>query len=183
MLEKFRDGVKGPMAKVVMGVIMASFVFAGVGSYFVGAGTNNVATVNGEDITIVDFNRSYQQTRNRFGAQFDQFFSTDKAIAEFQNSVVERLITNKLLTQASEDLGLYVGNNVIYNEISNTPDFQVDGKFNADAFRSILNRAQYNQSDYEEALRKDKQLAQFRTLSETEFALKSEVDYQLSLSG
>ncbi|PIP81401.1 MAG: hypothetical protein COW84_00060 [Gammaproteobacteria bacterium CG22_combo_CG10-13_8_21_14_all_40_8] len=182
MLEKFREGVKGPWAKVVGALIMASFVFAGVSNYFTSPNANNVALVNGEEISVVDFNRRYQQEKNRFGEQFEKFFSNEQALNQFKQSVVEHLITSKLLTQASKDLGLYVSDAIIYEQIRQTPQFQKDGKYDADTFRNLLSRVGYSQKEYEQSLRSEKEFNQLKTLSDSEFVLKSEIDQYLKLS-
>jgi len=51
MLEKFREGAQGPVAKVILGLVILSFALAGVGGYLGSTDEDAVAVVNGEEIS------------------------------------------------------------------------------------------------------------------------------------
>ena len=64
MLEKIRDGSTGIAAKVILGLVVLSFIFAGVGSYINSSSNSAAATVN--SVYICD---DYQECIN--SALFD----------------------------------------------------------------------------------------------------------------
>ncbi len=183
MLDRLREGIKSTWAKVILGLIIASFIFAGVGTSLLNTDANTVAKVNGEEITRQDFDTQYQQDRNRIGEQFAQVFNTDAKIQQFQSMVLERLIMNKLVEQANSELGVFVGQSIIKEQIKNTPQFQIDGRYDEDTFRNLLARNGWTVSSYENKLRQDMESRQLSAVMDSEFALDTEVDAQLSLQG
>ena len=140
MLEKFRDGMKSTWAKVVMALIIASFIFAGIGSYLVNNVNTEVAVVNGEKISRLQFDRRLQQEKNRMGERYAQFYGTEAAQRQFAEMVVDRMILEKLVEQASQDLGLYVSRKAVMDDIAKTTAFQLDGKFNSETFKTACKK-------------------------------------------
>ncbi len=183
MLQTLREGIKSIWAKIILGLIIASFVFAGVGSYLASGGANAVAIVNGEEITKQQYDIRYQQDRNRIGEQFSQIFNTEAMQKQFQGMVLERLIMETLAKQANDELGIFVGRSVIKEQIKNTPQFQLNGKFDADTFRALIGANGWSPSQYEELLRQDMERRQLSAIMDSEFALDSEVTELLMLQG
>ncbi len=183
MLEKFRNGINSTWAKIILGLIIISFVFAGIGSYLVSNVNNEVAIVNGDKISRMEFDRRYRQEKTRLGEKFTKFYNTESTQKQFAETVVERLIMEKLVEQASNDLGLYVSKQAVMDEISKTTAFQINGKFSAGTFRNLLNSNNLTPDQYEGLIRKQKQTAQLAGLMGSEFSLPAEVNHLLSLQG
>ncbi len=183
MLEKFRDGLKSTWAKVVMAIIIASFVFAGIGSYLVSNVNRDIAVVNGEKISRTQFDRRLQLEKNRLGKQYAQFYNTEAAQRQFASMVIERMVLEKLVEQANRDLGLYVSRKAVMDEIAKTTAFQLDGKFNREIFNNLLSSNGLTAEQYEREIRKSKQTAQLGAMLDSEFTLPDETDHQLSLQG
>jgi peptidyl-prolyl cis-trans isomerase D len=183
MLDRLREGIKSIWAKIILGLIIASFVFAGVGSYLTSGGSNAVAIVNGEEISTSLYQQRYQQDKNRIGEQFAQVFNTEAMQKRFQAMVLDRLIMETLAKQANKQLGIFVGREVIKEQIKNTKPFQINGKFDVDTFRNLIGRSGYTASQYEELVRDDMERRQLSAIMDSEFALDSEVSSQLILQG
>ncbi len=64
MLERIREGSQGSWAIVILGLVILSFVFAGVGGY-VSSSSSAAASVNGDDIPQTTFERAYDTERSR----------------------------------------------------------------------------------------------------------------------
>ena len=92
MLEKIREGSQGMIAKVILGFVILTFALAGVGSYLGNTSEVPVATVNGDEITKVQFDTAYQNERARMQQQFGEMFGMLSAdsnyMSNFRNSVL-----------------------------------------------------------------------------------------------
>ena len=75
MLENIRENSQGMIAKVILGFVILTFAFAGIGSYTSSVDTS-VAQVNDVKISQVDFDKAYQNQRNRMAQQFGEMFDT-----------------------------------------------------------------------------------------------------------
>mgnify|MGYP001251804115 CR=1 FL=1 len=114
MLERIREGSQGPWAMIVIGLVVLSFVFAGVGSYLNSSGPTAVATVNGDEIDQSTLERAYQNQRARmeseYGESVSAMFADENYLKDFRRNVLERLINDKLIEQEALELGLSQSN-------------------------------------------------------------------------
>lgn len=179
MLERIREGSQGPWAMGILALVILSFVFAGVGSYINSSAGDAAASVNGEDISLNELERAYQNERARMESQFGDAFATlasDAAyLQNFRQGILDRLISEKLLDQAAENLGLRVSDEQIKKAIVNMQEFQVDGQFDNDRYLAILRQAGFQANNFRDFMRIDmirRQLS--NALLGTEFALTSE---------
>jgi len=179
MLERIREGSQGPWAMGVLALVILSFVFAGVGSYINSSASGAAAVVNGDEIGLDDLERAYQNERSRMESQFGEAFAalaSDSAyLQNFRQGILDRLISEKLLDQAAQDLGLRVSDQQIKLAIVAMQEFQVDGKFDNDRYLAILRQAGFQTNNFRDYMRVDmvrRQLSQ--SLMGTEFALTSE---------
>ncbi|MGR5457450.1 SurA N-terminal domain-containing protein, partial [Vibrio alfacsensis] len=69
-------GVNSIAVKIILGLIILSFVFAGVGSYIAGGIGNTAAKVGNVEIGRGEFEQAYQNERNRMQSQLGDYFST-----------------------------------------------------------------------------------------------------------
>ena len=179
MLERIREGSQGPWAMVVIGLVVLSFVFAGVGSYLNSSGQTVAATVNGEEIGLNELERAYQAQRGRMESQYGEgisaMFSDEAYLKQFRRSVLDSLISETLVEQKARDLGLRISDELIRNTIRNMQEFQLSGQFNNDRYLSILRQNGFQPSDFRDYLRVQltrEQLA--RALGGSDFALPGE---------
>jgi peptidyl-prolyl cis-trans isomerase D len=179
MLERIREGSQGPWAMGILVLIILSFVFAGVGSYINSSASGSAAVVNGDEIGLDDLERAYQNERSQMESQFGEAFAalaSDTAyLQNFRQGILDRLISEKLLDQAAQELGLRVSDEQIKLAIVGMQEFQVDGKFNNDRYLALLRQAGFQTNNFRDYMRVDmvrRQLSQ--SLMGTEFALTSE---------
>lgn len=159
MLEKMREGASGIFAKVVLGLVILSFVFAGVGSY-INSGTDNPAViVNGEEISDLAVERAYQNERSRMEAQLGDFFSqlasNPEYLSNFRKQIVDRLVSEKLLDQFSADAGIRVSDEELKQAILEMPTFQLGGRFDNERFQQILRQAGMQPHEFRDVMRGD----------------------------
>jgi peptidyl-prolyl cis-trans isomerase D len=181
MLERIREGSQGPWAMGILVLVILSFVFAGVGSYINSSASGAAANVNGDEIGLDELERAYQNERSRMESQFGEAFATlasDTAyLQNFRRGILDRLVSEKLLDQAAQDLGLRVSDEQIKLAIVGMKEFQVDGKFDNDRYLALLRQAGFQTNNFRDFMRIDmvrRQLSQ--SLMGTEFALSSEAN-------
>ena len=173
MLENIRESSQGLTAKIILGFIILTFAVAGIGSYS-NSVDSSVADVNGEKITQDEFNKAYQEQRNRMAQQFGEMFETLSSdpgyMSNFRKGVVDNLINQKLIDQNSEMLAIRVADQRIKSTIRNMPEFQVDGVFDNNRYLAMINQAGfYQSSDFRDYLRTEmtrRQLTQALVASE-----------------
>ena len=185
-MDRIREGSTGLVVKIILGLIIFSFVFAGVGSYLVGGSQPLAAKVGEREITRNDFEQVYQNERNRMQSQLGEYFSTllgDPAYVEqFRKSVLDRMVNDALLDNQAQSLGLRVSDEQIRQAIISMPQFQKDGKFDEEIYNISLRRAGFSSDSFAEYLRQDLVRNQLiLALESTEFTLDNEVQAQGAL--
>ena len=187
MLEKLREGSQGPVAKIILGLVILSFALAGVGSYIASPSEQLAAEVNGESISRAEFDQAYQNERARlesqFGAAFNQLAADPSYMAQFRSNVLDRMIGERLLDQAAENYGLRVSDAQVKSQILGMQEFQVDGRFDNERYLAVLYRANLQPAQFRDMIRNDltrRQLQQ--ALLGSEFALPSEAELLVKLN-
>lgn len=177
MLEAIRNRSKGPVAKIVLGLIIVPFAFTGVYSYFNAGGANVVATVNDSEIDIREFEQAYRMQQQRLGDNFDLLYNSEEMIQIFRSNVLQQLINQRLSAQAIDNMGVRVSDEVLKKEIVGTPGFQDEnGNFDHDRYQLLVESAGYSVAMYQSLRKTEMASQQFtRALSNSNFAL----DYEL----
>ncbi|ALS97819.1 SurA N-terminal domain-containing protein [Lacimicrobium alkaliphilum] len=179
MLERIREGSQGLGAKIILGLVIITFALAGVGSYLNATSDQPVATVNGDEIGQSSLERAYQNERARMEQQYGDAFTDMMADSEymrsFRRNLLDRLIADKLVEQAAEELGLRVSDQQVKQAILDTPSFQIAGVFNNDRYQAILRQNALQPKDFRDTLRRDLTRQQVVTaVLGSEFSLDSE---------
>ncbi|OKY25364.1 SurA N-terminal domain-containing protein [Thalassotalea sp. PP2-459] len=176
MLENIRENSQGLVAKIILGFIILTFAVAGIGSYTNSVDTS-IAEVNGVKISQASFDKAFQQQRANMAQQYGEMFETLASdasyMANFRNSIVDNLINQELIDQASNDLSIRVSDEQIKKTIREMPAFQVEGEFDNNRYLAVINQnGFYQSSDFRDYLRVEmtrRQLSQ--ALVATEFSL------------
>ncbi len=178
MLQSIRDNSQSIVAKVIVGLIIVTFALFGVESLVsLSAGSNAPATVNGEEITEQELYQATELQRRQLLSQMGE--NADPALLDenlIRGMVLESLIQQKSLLLSAEEQKLLISDRMIDQLIVNTPDFQVDGKFNAAQFEAVLRNAGFSPMMYRELVKREKLLEQQRTAYElSAFTVPSEL--------
>ncbi|MFT6924478.1 MAG: peptidyl-prolyl cis-trans isomerase D [Psychromonas sp.] len=180
MLDKMREGAQGATAKIIIVVIILSFTLAGVSSYLGGSNVAVAVVVNGEEISKASVDQAYQNERSRLEQQYGEQFALLAATPDFNQKIrqqaTQTVISERLLTQAINDMGLRIGDEQVKQEMRKMPEFQVDGKFNNEQYLSLLRRASYTPAQFSESVKQDLARRQLLTMVlGSEFSLPMEV--------
>lgn len=156
MLHYIRDRAQGWIAWFIVGLISIPFALWGVNSYMTGASDVVVAEVNGNEINQTELQQSLQQyrdqMRNVLGEQFDPAMFEGAAV---KRNILDGLIEQRLLHEASQKLGQTVNDASVSEMIRSNPAFQRDGQFDPDYYAMMLARVGYSPASFEAQLRND----------------------------
>lgn len=171
MLQEIRERAQGWIAWAIVILISIPFAFWGIDSYLGGGATPVVAKVGGTEITERAFNQNVQRTRielrERLGDAYDPaLFGGDR----LREQVLQRMIRDAVLLEASATMGLQVSDQAVRAAILTEPFFQEDGSFSNDAYERALRLQGMTPAGYEESLRRRLLTTQLpRAVQETEF--------------
>ncbi len=139
MLRAMRQSAGSWMIKILLGIIVVAFVFMGAETFNAGR-ADKVATVNGELISIHDYQIAYdnmvQDLRRRFG---DQFNEKMLEMLNIKQQVLDQLIDTAILHQTAEKEGIRVSKKELVASILQMNAFQDNnGAFDKHRYQAIL---------------------------------------------
>ncbi|WP_158583479.1 SurA N-terminal domain-containing protein [Salinisphaera sp. Q1T1-3] len=154
MLQKIRDGASGPLAYIVVGVITVVFGVWGIGSYFTPSADPVVASAGDTDITQSQlqraFDQRYQRLRQMMGDNFD---SSMFPPGQIRHRVLDSLINEAVTQQYAKDAGYQVSDANLLATIRSNPQFQQNGQFSTERYKTLLAQAGIQPAQYEARLR------------------------------
>lgn len=156
MLEYLRDMSNKPIAKVLIGILMFSFVGWGVAEWILNNANREGTLVQVGDIKITPGQFSSEKSREmaRLSKPQQKQIYTDPAVATaFLDKVMADLISNAMVENRAKDLGFIVTDKRIAMEIRMFPEFQEKGVFSPEKFERLLNNAGFTEEQFADYLR------------------------------
>lgn len=152
MLDSLKKYASSWVAQLLIGLLVLSFAVWGVSDIFTGYGANSIASVGSRDVTIVDFQRQYDQALRTVSQQFGQQITDEQARQlGLPAQVVGRLVASATLSNAADELGLGLSNDVLAQEIVTDPEFQTsNGTFDRALFQQMVRNLGYTEDDFVE---------------------------------
>ncbi len=135
MLQDIRDNSQGTIAKVIIGLICATFALVGVESLLGGNGQTKAAEVNGTTISVQELQDSITLRQRSLMAQMGE--RVDPAALDANKlapQVLQSLVDRNISLHQADNLGFEVSKAQMNLAISENPQFQQDGKFSQDLF-------------------------------------------------
>lgn len=165
---------KKRVVQVIMGLAVLPFLFWGVESYRDKGGEGYVAVVDGEEIPRREYEQAlrdhHERMRAMLGANFD---SAMLDTFEVRNSVLERLIQQRLLHREAVNNGFIVLDSELVKTIRDIPAFQRDNKFSKQQYEELLRNQGLTPVMFESRVRQELLLQQLLDgYSENAFAPK-----------
>ncbi|MBV1909654.1 MAG: SurA N-terminal domain-containing protein [Kangiellaceae bacterium] len=184
-MDSIREGVKKPWAKILIFVIVISFVGAGYfTSAFLSGDPYAAAVVNGESVRKDDFDRAYSRTRQQYGEAFKQFVKTDEQERNFRENVLQDLISRTVTLQAAQDLGMRVSTAQIRKTIREIPAIQLEGVYSEEMLDRALLNLNMSREKFKQSIVSDLVLGQLISgISSSEFLLPQETESSFQLQG
>jgi peptidyl-prolyl cis-trans isomerase D len=151
MLQKIHDSWARWVILVLMGFISLGFIFWRAD--FNTGGSTFAAKVNGETITLNEFDRELQTRQNRYQQQYRTDLSEDTR-RQLRQEAINALVSETALRQRVEARGYRISDQRLIDSVHGMQAFQVDGKFNVDTYRALLANQGYTPASFE-ALERD----------------------------
>lgn len=174
MMQVLRDKAQGWIAWTILGLVAVTFVLFGTGSYFDKghASTQTIATVNGLKITNGELESVYQRFMMQNGSQLHNVDAT-----EVKKELLESLIQQKTLLEATHHLGMTVSPQRVYSTLGTLPFLQVDNQFSEESYIQFLSKNHFTDTEFrtllQDALLRE-QLQQ--SIIPTSFVLPNDID-------
>jgi peptidyl-prolyl cis-trans isomerase D len=156
MREYFR-GLKFVLLIVIVAFIATSVVYFGsdaVGRR--GMGDNAVASVNGEEIPVERFRRTYQSYVEFYRQIYKDRMTSDMAEKlGIPQQVINDLVQEALIIQQATREGVTVTDDEVRARIQEIRAFQADGRFARERYLQVLRQVRVDPADFEADQRRD----------------------------
>lgn len=178
MLQNIRDNSQGWIAKTIIGLIVVLMALTGVDAIITGTGNSqNAAAVNGEKISLNELNQAVEMQRRQLlqqlGKEFDPAMLDERLL---RDASLKGLIERSLLLQGAKDSNFAFSQAALDQVIVQTPEFQVEGRFNADRFDQVIRQLGYTRMQFRQMLEQEMLIGQLRAgLSGSGFVTDEEV--------
>ncbi len=159
MFDSIRNHKKYLMG-FLMVLIIPSFIFVGIEGYtsFDRAG-NAVATVNGKDITQVDWDQAHQVESQRLREAMPTLDAKLLDSPEARYATLERLVRDRVLATAAQKLNLFTSDQRLARELQQNEAIAAlrkpDGSLDVDAYRALVARQNMTPEMFEARVRAD----------------------------
>ncbi|MDR0218852.1 MAG: peptidylprolyl isomerase [Enterobacteriaceae bacterium] len=186
MMDNLRTAANGPVLKIVLALIILTFLVTGVTGFLSNESGNYAAKVNGQTISQAQLEQAFQQEKaslqERLGDKSAALLSNDQEVKLLRRQSLDSLINTVLLDQYVNKLGLSASDEQIKAEIRRQPYFQTNGKFDNNKYLEVLNNARQTPDAYAEQVRRELIIRQLNAaLMSTEIALPTEIKQQAAL--
>ena len=158
MLEYLRNAADKPVAKVLMFILIFSFVGWGAAEWIFGSSSRDTTllSVGSADISVQQFNNEKSRQLSAMSKDEQRATYTDPAKATaLTNSVMAKVTLDQLALNRAHDLGFVVSDKRIADEIKSYPEFMDNGEFVPWKFDYILQNSGLSEQDFANYLRAD----------------------------
>lgn len=162
MLEYLRNASERPVAKILMGILIFSFVGWGAAEWIFGnvASHNTLAQVGDAEISMDQFNsEKSRQISMMPKAEQKQLYKDKVLMNDFNNQILYNLSNRTLIKNRSSDLGFAVNDKQIIKDIRGDKRFYEKGEFRPGRFDEVLANSGLMEEDYANIVRDDIQAA------------------------
>ncbi len=156
MLATLRKSANSFVIKLLMVILLFSFVLWGVGDMLRSGGNTSVLKIADLKVNEAEFNNLYQEQIAIIKQQFSHEFTKEELNDNQFKALITNQIVNRLLQrQIAADMNFMVSDDMVKFEIAGMPMFVKDGKFNKDLLDGYLRNAEMSESRFIELLKED----------------------------
>lgn len=156
MLEYLRNASNKPVAKLLMGLLIFSFIGWGVAEWVFGASAGDTTLVNvgNAEIDIQQFNAEKSREMAQMSREEQRAIYADSVATEkFTNQVILKMASQQMANNRAADLGFVVSDHRIADEVRAFPEFQENGHFSSRLFDGVLMNSGYSEAQFANVLR------------------------------
>jgi peptidyl-prolyl cis-trans isomerase D len=155
MLQILRNKAQSTIIQALVLVIALVFIFWGVGTNMMNS-RDAAISINDEEISFQEFQRSYDQAISNYRQQFGEAISDEilKGLGVKQQ-VINQLTQVTLMRQGLKAMGITVTPAEIQATIQKMPQFRQVGDFNLETYKAILGSNRMTPHKFEESIGRD----------------------------
>ena len=175
---------------IVLGLIILTFAFFGVDSYFQGAGqVSEVATIGDAPISVQEYGQNLRQAQDLVRQQAQQQDAEQMNAyinsPEFRRAVLDDLIQRRLLLGYARAAGMSVSVDELRNEIMGVQAFYgEDGIFSVERYEQLLRAQNMTPAGFEAQIEQEILLSRIRqSIAGSAFIPESVVDRLVRIRG
>ncbi len=191
MLTTMRSKLGPAAVTLIIGGIAATFVLsdfiaprAGRGMRM-GAGGSQAGEVNGEAISIAEFNRELSRRIESMKQMTGGKLSEEQIrMFKVREGVFNELVQRKLILQDCQKQGIVPSDSEVRKKIQELPYFQKDGRFDMAAYKTVLANNRLTPGGFEDMIRDDLTLQQWmESVKGSIQVAEDEVEREFKISG
>jgi peptidyl-prolyl cis-trans isomerase D len=150
MLDFIRKRKQSWLIKLLLAAIVIVFVLWGVGSYMAQPRQESVAEVNGDVISLREFQIHYERLIEYYRDLFKGNLTPEAIKAlNLRRALLDELIERHLLLQEARRLGFEVTDEELMGSLVGVPDFQVGGRFSKERYQQFLRSKRLGAAEFE----------------------------------
>lgn len=163
MLVFLREKAGSLIIKLILFLIIAVFAFMGI-DVIVTPKERTIATVNGSEISVDDFQMIYNNQLNRLKNQFGNQLNEDMLkMMNLKKKALDNLVARELFLQKAKEHGIIVSDQELMESIASmfrTPE----GQFNQDFYRQTLAKNGLTTEQFENGQREQLIIGKLQTI-------------------
>lgn len=150
MLDSFRNLTKTWFGKILGAFLIVGLAGFGISNVIFQFGTNTVATVAGQDISVRDYQRAYDTQINAVAQQIGRVPTAEEALTfGLPGAVLDRLAGEAAINKLGADLGLGVSEERLGKMLREDPSFSSTlGAFDRNNFLRVLQQSGFTEAEY-----------------------------------
>lgn len=173
MLQTIRDWVSGWLAVLIVVLLIIPFAFWGINYYFDQGGEPVAARINGETITVREFQVAQQRLRQQLQSLGNELPDKEDFIKQ---QALEGLINAELIKQFNAQMRLRVSDAAARGVINEIEVFQGINGFDSALYDRYLSALGYTPASFEAQIRQDMTTEQLQAgIMESAFVIPSEI--------
>ncbi|WP_225639273.1 peptidylprolyl isomerase [Candidatus Profftia sp. (ex Adelges kitamiensis)] len=180
MIKNLRTVSNQVMIRILLVLIIISFIFTGIGSYFIRYSKEYVAIINGQEISPIQLEQAVKNVsdnlKKQLGDKFVMLVRDEDYIKNLRNQILNQLIDNVLLDQYAKKIGFIINDKQVQKFIWAIPMFQKNNNFNNTKYLRIIDSMGLTPDKYAHLIRQ--QLVRqtlIKSYTDTDFTLPTEI--------
>lgn len=150
MLDGLRKIGRTWFGKILGALLIIGLAGFGFSNFILDSGTNTVARVGNEDVTVRDFSRAYDNEIRAFSNNFGMNLTAEQALnMGIPSLVLNRLAADRALDQLGKDLGVGVSEDKLSKMLRADPRFAGTlGQFDRTSFLAVVQRLGMTEAEF-----------------------------------
>ncbi|MEM9289026.1 MAG: SurA N-terminal domain-containing protein [Pseudomonadota bacterium] len=164
MIEIIRKRLNSVFVLLLLGLLIASFAFFGIGDVVqVGQG-DTIAKVGDRRITLVELARSFEGFVERQRAENPEITAAAAIRSNVDLAILQQLVQQAVVSEAANETGIAASPRRTKAMIASLPTFQLAGKFDQSTYQSALARLGITEEQLVEDMAQQQVIDQMETV-------------------